>query len=196
MIEVPTTILFVLTTFLALYDKAKEVISSLIGGYGYMILLALLVLSLVFSISLIIKKEAKGFLVYSHNQLARNIAKVSFVVLLTLTPYYTMNVIRDQSALPNEIIGYLYCPGKKPVTNTVIEVINAKNELLSDREWKTDNKGFFIILCTKTVPKSSKLRIFNEASGTYTYLPLNNYKLEENSKPASTNNIYEIETCD
>jgi hypothetical protein len=109
---------------------------------------------------------------YAYIRPVRILAKVTFLLLVVVTPLAIRSTVLDLRALPDTLFGYLLdAHDGSPLAELRVSVMVGGADV-TDGEWTTDSRGFFIVRTSREVHRNAMLRVFLPDCSQPILLPL------------------------
>lgn len=189
-------IFFILGSISSLISHLKSILVDTFGFFAPLIPYLILIAAYISSIY-VIKEVDRVQGKYLHGPVIRNIAKVGFLILPFLIFIFSINLYTELYPLPKTVYGYVYNVNNSlPIVNARIRVMTNDSVDITDGEWQTDSRGFFIVQAKTTIRRDYKLFVLSSDCIKGVYLPFSKiYELKENSSPKPLFK-YTINVCD
>jgi hypothetical protein len=156
-----------LTTAAGYLESAEKVFIGVFGDFIGTFRLLLIIVSLVGCVFIVRSKTqlAKPFAMsssfeYSFPQLVRILGKAGVIVLLVLLPSKFIAAKDDFVPLPRTLHGYLlYGKTGKALSDARIRVVTQDGVDVTDGNWFSDSKGFYIVRTRERVKRTAQIII-------------------------------------
>ena len=110
---------------------------------------------------------------YTYVRSIRALAKAALLVTLIAIPFRVRAAFIQLAPLPTTFFGYLVDSRTgEPLTATRVRVLDGGGADVTEGEWGSDSRGFYVVKTVRRVQRNAKLQVFLQECSRPNLLPL------------------------